>query len=198
MTAMEKPAARCVVVMPDSRDAVAPNIRASNTRAATDRHLVYQNVRPAPIVTDGLLRLCGAHRRSQEFRLPRAARRSRSPARRHEYRRSTLDRVPEPSNVATTRRAKHAGRLDLEMERTAPVAEGESVGAQGIVRCRSRWLPRLRTYESRRIGSVLLGISPYDPTSSRRYLAPPSQRHVSKGRGFDCASRTKPARWSSF
>lgn len=49
----------------------------------------------------------------------------------------------EPSNEATTRRAEHAGRLDREMERTAPLREGEALDVQGIVRCRSRVLPRV-------------------------------------------------------
>jgi hypothetical protein len=57
--------------------------------------------------------------------------------------RSTLRLMLEPSNEATTRRAEHASRLDREMERTAPLREGEALDVQGIVRCRSRMLPRV-------------------------------------------------------
>jgi len=57
--------------------------------------------------------------------------------------RSTLRLMLEPSNEATTRGAEYAARIDREMERTAPLREGETLDVQGIVRCRSRVLPRL-------------------------------------------------------
>jgi hypothetical protein len=52
--------------------------------------------------------------------------------------------MPDGAEIATTRRCIRAGRLDVEMEKTAPLRDREAVLAEGLVRCRTSPLfPRI-------------------------------------------------------
>jgi hypothetical protein len=51
--------------------------------------------------------------------------------------------MDEDRVVATTRRCVRPGRVDRELTATAPLLDGESVLAEGVVRSRTSGLPRL-------------------------------------------------------